>query len=116
MKGLEHLCYEERLREMGLCSPEKKKVQGNLTNVYKYLKGGCKKVRARISSVMPRDRIRGDGHKWRHGGFSLNIRKYFCPVRVTEQWHRSLREVVESPSLGGSEVSLLGHQPLDGSA
>ena len=27
----------------------------------------------------------------------LNIRKYYCTVRVTEHWHRLPREVVESP-------------------
>jgi len=36
IKGLEHLSYEERLRELGL------KAQGDLTKVYQYLKGGCK--------------------------------------------------------------------------
>ena len=40
MKGLEHLSYEERLRELELFRGEK--AQGALINAYKYLKGGCK--------------------------------------------------------------------------
>jgi len=69
IKDLEHLPHEERLSNLDLFSLGKRRLNGDLINVYKYLKGGGRHMNeATLFLVVCSSRTRS-------GGLNLECRK-----------------------------------------
>ena len=99
VRGLEHLSYEERLRELGLFSREKKRLREDLPAAFPYLKGAYEKAGEGLFTRACSGRTRGNGFKPKEGRFRLDTRKAFFTVRVVRHRHRLSREAVDAPSL-----------------
>ena len=103
-----HLCWEERLGELGLFHLERRRLRGDLRAACWYLKGTYKKDGENIFSGACCNRTRGDGFKLKEGRFRLDIRKKFFKMRVVRHWQRLPREVGDVPSLETSQARLDG--------
>ncbi|GAB0190791.1 triadin [Grus japonensis] len=95
IRGLEHFSYEDKLRQLGLFSLEKRRLWG----AFQYLKGAYKKAREGLFTRAYSDRTRTNGFRLKEGRFRLDIGKKFFTMRVVRHWNRLPREAVDDPSL-----------------
>ena len=96
IQGVEHLPSEDRPRELGLCSLEKRRLCGELTVAFQYLRWGYKKEG---DNRVYCDRTRGNGFKLKERRYKLDTRKKIFTITVVRYWSSLPRVVMDAPSL-----------------
>jgi len=82
IRGMEYLSCEDRLRDLGLFSLEKRWLWGDLIAAFWYLQGAYKKAGEELFTSICSDKTRGSVFKLKEGRFRLDIRKKFFTTRV----------------------------------
>ena len=73
IRGLEHLPYKDRLRELGWFSLEKRRLWSDLIAAFQYLKGAYKQDRSQVFTTIDNGRTRGNGFKLKEGRLGLDV-------------------------------------------
>ena len=108
IQRLEHLSYEDRLKELGLFSLGKRRVWGGVIVAFQYLKGVYKHEGNQLFTRVDSDRTKGNGFELKERRFRLDVRSKFFTERVVRCWNRLPREAVNAPSLEVFEARLHG--------
>jgi len=95
-RGLEHLSYEDRLKELWL-----RRWEGDLTVAFQYLKGAYRKAEEGLFVRGCSSGTRSNGFKLKKkkGRIRLDVRNIFFTQRVVRHWNRLPREAVDAPLL-----------------
>ena len=87
LRGLQHLPYKDRLRELGLLSLEKRRLRGELIAAFQDLKGASKQEWSQLFERGDKSRTRGSGLKLKEGRLRLDVRGKFLTERVGRCWN-----------------------------
>ena len=97
--GLRNLPYEERLRHLNLHSLERRRVRGDLIEVFKWIKGYNKGDANKVIIIKQQGRTRSNGYKLDKFRFKKEIGKNWFTNRVVDEWNKLSNHVVSAETI-----------------
>ena len=97
--GLRNKPYEERLKELKLFSLEKRRLRGDLIEVFKILNKMVNVEADNLFHMQTDTRTRNNGWKLKGKRFNTDIGKYWFTNRVIEHWNRLPPSVVNAQTI-----------------
>ena len=109
LRGLQHLPYKDRLRELGLFSLEKRRLRGDLIATFQDLQGASKQEGRQLLERGDNIRTRGNGLKLKEVRLRLDVRGKLFTIRVVRCWNSCPERLwMPHPSLEVFEARLDG--------
>uniref|UniRef100_K7F1Z4 Reverse transcriptase domain-containing protein n=1 Tax=Pelodiscus sinensis TaxID=13735 RepID=K7F1Z4_PELSI len=99
IRGLERVPYEERLKRLGLFSLEKRRLRGDMLEVYKIMSGVERADKEKLFISSHNRRTRGHQMKLMGSRFKTNKRKFFFTQRVVNLWNSLPEEAVKARTI-----------------
>ena len=99
INGIRHLEYKDRLKRLQLHSLERRRLRGDLIEVFKWVKGFNKGDISRVLIVSGPGVTRTNGFKLEKFRFRKEIGKNWFTNRVVDEWNRLNEHVVGAESI-----------------
>jgi len=104
--GLRDLDYETRLRELGMYSLERRRIRGDLIEVFKIMNGMVDIDVGVLFTLDINSRTRGHSRKIKKNACNLDVRKFFFGNRIVDRWNELPEQVVGSANVNTFKVRL----------
>nr|XP_053657327.1 uncharacterized protein LOC128706451 [Cherax quadricarinatus] len=101
-----NLPYEDRLKALNLHSLERRRMRGDIIEVYKWMTGINKGDINKVLRVSNQVRTRNNGFKLDKFRFRKDIGKYWFSNRVVDAWNSLPSGVIEARTLGSFKKRL----------
>ena len=101
-----HLNYEQRLKKLRLTTLEKRRVRGDMIQVYKLITKVDKVNYSKFFTLSEGGRTRGHKFKLSKKRTRLNLRKNFFSQRVVNTWNRLPNRVVNASNVNAFKKEL----------
>ena len=97
--NIRHLSYEDRLKSLNLHSLERRRVRGDMIEVYKWFKGLNKGDISKVLKINSGDRTRSNGFKLDKFRFRRELGRNWFGNRVVDEWNRLPDQIINARSL-----------------